>query len=100
MRLNQGLTELADQVVAANVASQATTVEIQREYSRLLKTCSEVDYKFKVITDENKTLKQSLKKSDELLIFKEKEIAKAKREKYYVAGAILAAIAGVVLVAK
>ena len=61
-------------------------MQVQREYSRLLKTCSEVDYKFKILSDENETLKKSLKKSDELIVFKEKEIAKAKREKWYIAG--------------
>ena len=100
MRLNENLTELADQVIDANIKSQSTTIQIQREYSRLLKTCSEVDYKFKVLTDENTTLKNSLKKSDEIIIFKDKEIAKAKKEKWYVAGGIASALIGILLIVK
>lgn len=100
MKINQGLTELADQVVDANIKSQNATIEIQREYSRLLRLCSEVDYKFKVLTDENTTLKNSLKKSDEIIAFKDKEIIKAKKEKWYVLGGIGAAVIGVLLIVK
>lgn len=100
MKINQGLTELADQVVDANIKSQNATIEIQREYSRLLRLCSEVDYKFKVLTDENTTLKNSLKKSDEIIAFKDKEIIKAKKEKWYVLGGIGATLIGVLLIVK
>ena len=99
-KLNVGLSELIDQVVDANLKTQSSTMQIQREYSRLLKTCSEVDYKFKVLVDENTTLKNSLKKSDEIIVFKDKEIEKAKKEKWYMLGGLASAAIGLLLIIK
>lgn len=99
-KINKGLSELADQVVEANLKSQVATIAVQREYSRLLKVCAEVDYKFKIIIDENEFLKKSLKKSDELILFKEQEIIKAKKEKWYMLGGISSLLIGALLVIK